>query len=289
MRDRKLFPQQLWQRVFQYSHLPSTEEPPAPSLPDSYEDAEKNDHDWPHTPTTPRRGNRVIKILGICLLAILAAWGTLDMSLHLFRFISHTIQPHDRDYLTNHCVRTCGGTRAEALSKGCLYDHIENRFTRPDCVNPLLNDEFSRLGPGDNGSWIYQVDVQGDGNLTTMNADEMLDAIRPGARVWQIGRQHMLHCIFVWRRNALSHFDGTIITMDRKELFEHDAHCGRMLANRMSGDDLEDYVTVTTYGPLDKEAREKADKFFAEQAERLRTGNGVVAPIFNGQSTPTRG
>ncbi|ENH98750.1 hypothetical protein COCC4DRAFT_45815 [Bipolaris maydis ATCC 48331] len=72
--------------------------------------------------------------------------------------------------------------------------------------------------------------------------------------------------------------------MDRKELFEHDAHCARMITNRLAGNDLEEYVTVTTYGPLDQEAKDRAEKFFAEQAERLRTGNGVVAPIFDGQN-----
>ncbi|CAA9967187.1 hypothetical protein PTMSG1_10546 [Pyrenophora teres f. maculata] len=171
-----------------------------------------------------------------------------DVSMRIIRLASTRSPQDERDFLTHHCVKSCGGTQAEALSKGCLYDHIENRFTRPDCVNALLNDEFSKLGPGPNGSWIYRVDVHGNGMLQDMDAAEMLANVKPGLKVWQVGRQHMLHCIFVWRRNALSHFDGTIITMERQELFEHDAHCGRMLANRMAGDDLDrlnDYALET--------------------------------------------
>ncbi|KAH7552848.1 hypothetical protein BM1_08799 [Bipolaris maydis] len=230
-----------------------------------------------------RRWRRAFHLGFMITFALLALWGAVDVCLRVSR-LGFPPKIHDRDFLTNYCVRTCGGTQAEALSRGCLYDHIENRFTRPDCVNPLLNDEFSKLGPGKNGSWVYQVDVHGNGTLTSMETAEMLRSVRPGLRVWQTGRQHTLHCLFVWRRNALSHFDGTIITMDRKELFEHDAHCARMITNRLAGNDLEEYVTVTTYGPLDQEAKDRAEKFFAEQAERLRTGNGVVAPIFDGQN-----
>lgn len=287
-----MFTTRLWWNTPLYEHLSSTQGSADSGLSqgvmsdsgsESHDDPKSEAQDWLHD-RKPRRCKRVLHIGVMVIFAILASWGAIDICLRVFR-LAFPLKIHDRDYLTNYCVRTCGGTQAEALSRGCLYDHIENRFTRPDCVNPLLNDEFSRLGPGNNGSWIYQVDVQGDGTLTPMESAEMLESVRPGLRVWQTARQHTLHCLFVWRRNALSHFDGTIITMDKKELFEHDAHCARMITNRLAGDDLEQYVTVTTYGPLDQEAKDRAEKFFAEQAERLRTGNGVVAPIFNGDVT----
>lgn len=94
--------------------------------------------------------------------------------------------------------------------------------------------------------------------------------------------QHTLHCSSCGGRgglSALSCFDGTIITLDRKELFGQDAHCAQTISNKLAGDALEQYVMATMYGSLDQVAKNRAEKLLAEQTERLRTGNGVVAPI----------
>lgn len=146
-----------------------------------------------------------------------------------------------------YCKHDCGNSPAEAFAKGCIYDVLENRLTRPECVNADLNREFGQLGRGTNGSHRYGF-VE-DGGIRDIEVTELVQVIKPGLIVWESTWWHLTHCIFMYRKAVLSRFDGVLLSMNRTEQEKHDHHCGRMLVNFLSkGPEVDEYSGWTVFG-----------------------------------------
>ncbi|EKG13612.1 hypothetical protein MPH_09221 [Macrophomina phaseolina MS6] len=178
------------------------------------------------------------------LLVLLALWGTADLTRRTaWPLVVRTMHPiEDPSYW---CRKACPQTAREAGPQGCVFDELENRFTKPECINEQITEEFRRSGPGTGGAWLYRTEI--DGNMTTVDVSQVIELIEPGRVVWQTTRWHLLHCMFVWRKISLSRFDGTLLPMGREEEATHGEHCERLLATFLVGDQMDEYLAHTEY------------------------------------------
>ncbi|KAF4543344.1 uncharacterized protein LTHEOB_43 [Lasiodiplodia theobromae] len=179
------------------------------------------------------------------LVVLLALWGTFDLCHRAARpLLSRLAHPHISD-ASFWCRKACPQIADEARALGCVFDELENRFTKPECINADITDEFTRAGPGPDGAWFYRTEI--DGNMTTVNVSQVIDLIEPGRMVWQTTRWHLLHCMFVWRKISLSRFDGTLLPMNREEEATHGKHCERLVASFLVGGEMDEYLAHTEY------------------------------------------
>ncbi|KAK1973415.1 hypothetical protein LZ30DRAFT_610880 [Colletotrichum cereale] len=119
----------------------------------------------------------------------------------------------------------CGVTTAEGLAQGCVFDELELGWMRPDCVDEELTQEFAHSGPGINGVWYYETEI--NGKITPVNVSMLSTLVEPGRIVRFTYEQHMMHCIFEWRKQLRQRFLGTTISF-RREMEDHIKHCGNM-------------------------------------------------------------
>ncbi|KAK2038258.1 hypothetical protein LZ31DRAFT_440187, partial [Colletotrichum somersetense] len=119
----------------------------------------------------------------------------------------------------------CGVTAADGLSQGCVFDELELGWMRPDCVDHDLTQEFARSGPGSDGTWYYETDI--NGKITAVNVSMLSTLVEPGRIVRFTYEQHITHCIFEWRKQLRQRFLGTIMSF-RRDMEDHIKHCGQM-------------------------------------------------------------
>lgn len=195
------------------------------------------------------------------LVVVLSLWGFIDItrrSVHALQNRPWTAPesspsaPGARGDLSFYCRKNCGYTLAEAEAKGCVWDELEFRFTRPECINEETQQDFRKAGPGKDGMWEYAIDVDwtrhdagthgniNDGNMTLVTSDELLPLIEPGRTVWHSNLWHFSHCLWYWRKVSLARFDGTLLPLSRDEEAVHSFHCIRMLRSSLQQEHLTD-------------------------------------------------
>lgn len=185
------------------------------------------------------------------LVIVLAIWGFIDLSRRAIQpfWFKTTVAVKDELF---YCKHDCGNSAAKAYEKGCIFDDLETRMTRPECVNAELNKEFVKTGRGPNGTYLYGMGKEGE--LRELTVPELVEVIEPGAVVWKSTWWHLVHCIFMYRKASLSRFDGVFLSMTREEQEHHDKHCGRILMRFLSRDpEVDEYTGSTFFGEKEKD------------------------------------
>ena len=144
----------------------------------------------------------------------------------------HIHHSHPDESMTTPTECNCGSSTAEALSLGCKYDSLAAAWLPEHCRNDELTAEFETMGPGTNGSWIYWA----DSNHTQVVSVEEIAAMADDheARFHMSYDWHVVHCIFYWRKQYQSRFNGRIVE-PRDDSEEHIMHCLMVIRNEVWG------------------------------------------------------
>ena len=151
--------------------------------------------------------------------------------------IHHTSQEHrgyhghpEQQFIRNYC--DCGTSTVEALSLGCKYDSLAAAWLPEHCRDEELTAEFETMGPGPNGRWIYWADSNHTQEVNLEEIAAMADD--PSARFHMSYDWHVTHCIFYWRKQYRSRFNGKTVE-PRDDSEEHILHCGKVIASKSWG------------------------------------------------------
>ncbi|KAL1983821.1 hypothetical protein VTN96DRAFT_9907 [Rasamsonia emersonii] len=167
---------------------------------------------------------RVIKDI---VLFSLAAWGLVSIIQRLAIVPGLGLAYHS---IPEGC--DCGDSVAEAISRGCKFDSLAMAWLPEHCRDDELTAEFNTAGNGPNGSWVYYADslrtIEVDSNTVAAMGDD------PDARVHMNEQWHKIHCIFYWRKQFRTRFNGKIVE-PRSDTENHIKHCGEIFLQPGSG------------------------------------------------------
>lgn len=183
--------------------------------------------------TQPRRTLLAISvpIIKSCLLYSLAIWGAFTIIANSFRAvelpfngqISSSVDPRGCD---------CGESVAEAIFRGCRFDGLAMAWLPEHCRDDELAEEFNTMGDGPDGTWIYYADRE---RTIQIDSDEVAAlADHPEALVHMSVQWHTIHCIFYWRKQFRTRFNGKIVE-PRSDSEHHIKHCGEIFLSGGSG------------------------------------------------------
>ncbi|KAK4445116.1 hypothetical protein QBC34DRAFT_267521, partial [Podospora aff. communis PSN243] len=119
---------------------------------------------------------------------------------------------------------TCPPHLPTALSQNCTYDALAAAWLPPHCRDEALTSEFTRSGPGVNGSWAYYADANG----TVVTTVEEIAAMGEKGKFWVDRDWHLAHCVFYWEKYMRLRMTGKVLE-ERFDNVPHVRHCGRLL------------------------------------------------------------
>lgn len=123
---------------------------------------------------------------------------------------SHKALANEIDYLT------CGTSVAEAKSRGCIYDTLDNAWIPGQC-----RDDFSIMEYELDGSWFPYAD---ENRTQPLNKDELGDRDFYYTSLWD----HIVHCAALWRRQFRAWTEGWTYLDDDPV---HTIHCSKYLVD----------------------------------------------------------
>ncbi|OAP64498.1 hypothetical protein AYL99_00470 [Fonsecaea erecta] len=127
---------------------------------------------------------------------------------HVGKLLSNEI-----DYLT------CGVTRDEARTRGCIYDTLSNAWIPGEC-----RDDFSIIEYELDGSWYPFADVN---RTQPLRKDELGDL----DFYYTSLRDHIVHCAALWRRQFRAWSEGWRYLDDVLVDPVHTMHCSKYLVD----------------------------------------------------------
>ncbi|KAK3696660.1 hypothetical protein LTR37_017841 [Vermiconidia calcicola] len=187
-------------------------------------------HTW-----SPNMGLRQWLLLAPVLL--LAMWGMVGLSGRLSRWTGNAL-------VRNDATCWCGNSNQEAITMGCIYDHIAVDWLPPSCVDNELVNEFDASGPGVDGTWPYY-ELNSAYRYAPINASDIdLYAIE-GKDYYATPEWHVAHCLFIWRKEFRASSEAkTIEPWNNKEA--HIVHCSdyilRAIRSNVGLDDVDTYI-----------------------------------------------
>lgn len=161
-----------------------------------------------------------LKIAKELVLFSLAFWGIFSIFEGIA--IKHDFRVHQES--RRGC--DCGASIQEAIVRGCKFDSLAMAWLPEHCRDDELTAEFNKMGNGPNGTWVYYADT-----LHTVEIDpEVVAAMGdiPSARAHMNENWHTIHCIFYWRKQYRTKFNGKIVE-PRSDSESHIKHCGMIL------------------------------------------------------------
>lgn len=165
--------------------------------------------------TSKPRKNLILRTAAAVLVATLALCGAYAVGAQAIETLTRDDAP---------CL--CGFTTAEGISRNCQFDEIELCWLRPECIDFDLTHEFTTASRSDKGgAWLYQTEM--DGKYRLINGTELSMLIEPGRTIWFTYEQHVVHCIFSWRKQFRQQFTGIVMHMTASDE-GHIRHCGEM-------------------------------------------------------------
>ena len=180
---------------------------------------------------------RLVRDVVLYALAFVGFFMIAQQIVHTFRqvhhvhHVHHTHQEHPGyQEILRQC--DCGNSTVEAISLGCKYDSLAAAWLPEHCRDAELTAEFETMGPGPNGSWIYWADSNHTQEVSLEEVAAMADD--PSARFHMSYDWHVTHCIFYWRKQYRSRFNGNIVE-PRDDNEEHILHCGKVITNEVWG------------------------------------------------------
>ncbi|KXS99642.1 hypothetical protein AC578_9939 [Pseudocercospora eumusae] len=135
-------------------------------------------------------------------------------------------RPDGLDWISPHpheCF--CGETWQEALEMGCRFDELASIWLRPQCIDEELSREFSRSGPGPNGSWPYYYNHNETGPEHVVSAAELSMRDDLFAVTYTVFEWHIQHCTFYWRKLFRQPMTGVVME-PHFDIEHHVVHCG---------------------------------------------------------------
>jgi hypothetical protein len=141
----------------------------------------------------------------------------------------------------------CGTSNEEAIEMDCVYDHIAVDWLPRSCIDHELVREFDKAGPGLDGAWPY---YERDGTLSLrhsfmpLNETDIDELAREGKDYYATREWHIVHCMFVWRKQFRAVSNGiSIETWNNNE--DHIKHCTEYILTALRvGARLEDIDTI---------------------------------------------
>lgn len=119
----------------------------------------------------------------------------------------------------------CGINASEARSLGCVFDVMMNAWTRQECYNKGLSEEYL-------AEWNFQFFYDAEGTRGIP-----LSVMRKGEHnyMYSTEYQHRGHCIYTWKMQALAleaQGRGEVKQCDDETFsYHHTIHCADILAN----------------------------------------------------------
>lgn len=120
----------------------------------------------------------------------------------------------------------CGNSTAEAVELGCKYDSLAAAWLPEHCRDDELTAEFERSGPGPDGKWTYWSDLAHTQEISVEEIAKMGGS--PDFEFHMSGHWHVVHCIFYWRKEHRTRFNGRVVE-PRSDSEAHIIHCGKMI------------------------------------------------------------
>jgi hypothetical protein len=163
----------------------------------------------------------------------LAAWGTISLCLMLAHATTPSpnttppttpVQDVYRPWTLPRSYSNCDCT-TDREARNCVYDALAAAWLPPHCRDAELTAEFSRSGPGPNGTWTYFADATGTKKISV----EGIAALEPSSASFWVHREwHLAHCVFYWQKYMRMRVTGA--TMEaRFDNVPHVKHCGHLL------------------------------------------------------------
>lgn len=147
-------------------------------------------------------------------------------------------------YGTRHIVKdSCGNNPTEARENGCFFDPMMSAWIPDQCYFGDLAQEYGDIFT--TWSWYW------DHNHTmAITSTDELAQIRAGnyTKIWtDYHHAHDLHCIYTWRKMALT-LERNLLRLDARSLeFDHSRHCAMAISDVLDGRDPMEgslYVTI---------------------------------------------
>lgn len=138
---------------------------------------------------------------------------------------------------------SCGNNPTEARESGCFFDPMMSAWIPDQCYFSDLAEEYGDIFLTWNWYW--------DRNHTmAITAADELAQIRAGnyTKIWtDYHHAHDLHCIYTWRKMALT-LERNLLRLDARSLeFDHSRHCAMAISDILDGKDPMEgslYVTI---------------------------------------------
>lgn len=112
----------------------------------------------------------------------------------------------------------CGRTPEAARANGCVFDMMMNGWTRSECYNRELSEEYIEKYP-----FRFFADRFGFEELT-------MEEVRKGEHniLYSTENHHYIHCAFVWELQGLALAGGKYID-EHSMNYDHTRHCTNLL------------------------------------------------------------
>lgn len=132
----------------------------------------------------------------------------------------------------------CGESDFEAVSMGCIFDHLAVDWLPEECIDAEMTAEFVRSGPNPDGSWTFYADWDRvpESRLTSRQMEEYA---KTGKDYYATKGWHVAHCMFTLRKQFRARTIGTVLEpWNDKE--DHVMHCLEyIMDNTTSFDEIE--------------------------------------------------
>ncbi|EJT70292.1 hypothetical protein GGTG_12465 [Gaeumannomyces tritici R3-111a-1] len=113
---------------------------------------------------------------------------------------------------------SCGASTAEAKASGCRYDMLLNHWVAPACTSREWEDEYA-----DDGTWYGYRDEARAHRIEGGPA-----ALGEMDHYYTSQRDHINHCVQMWRRQYVALFEGRNID-EITASWGHTEHCSQFL------------------------------------------------------------
>jgi hypothetical protein len=119
---------------------------------------------------------------------------------------------------------SCGSTPTEARANGCTYDVLGNIWVPAPCLDTENLAEFKRRAP-----WQAYESFNSTRQLTE---EEMSNYLLPDG-YWTPVREHMIHCVLMWRRLHMGLQQDARLLDKHVLLYHHTEHCSQTLMEHL--------------------------------------------------------
>lgn len=141
---------------------------------------------------------------------------------------------------------TCGSTPTEARQNDCFFDPMMSAWIPSTCYFDALAQEYGDIFT----TWGWFWDANHTQAITSAAG---LAQVRAGnyTKIWtDYPHAHDLHCIYTWRKMALT-LERNLLRLDARSLdFDHSVHCARTIGEILEGRDPMAGALYVTVWPM---------------------------------------